>query len=218
MKYWIKPDIENRIKAGQVDAYFNSRVREITLEHVCSKRPRRGYAGQRLCLRADRIPSRLRVFMLARHQARRRGRQAARGRSPDAGEQCPWNLSCGRHHRGYAHQRGVHRERPFPRPADRRRFEAQAKGRGSTGVEAPVLRPAHSSNGVILSAASADLADAEPKNRYGYSTVAVPRLQRPRVASLGMTPLSRGTKLRTMVRTLQVVARRNAPASTTTTS
>jgi thioredoxin reductase (NADPH) len=34
VKYWIKPDIENRIKAGQVTAYFNSRVREITLEHV----------------------------------------------------------------------------------------------------------------------------------------------------------------------------------------
>ena len=24
VKYWIKPDIENRIKAGQVKAYFNS--------------------------------------------------------------------------------------------------------------------------------------------------------------------------------------------------
>jgi thioredoxin reductase (NADPH) len=34
VKYWIKPDIENRIKAGQVNAYFNTCVREITLEHV----------------------------------------------------------------------------------------------------------------------------------------------------------------------------------------
>ncbi len=34
VKYWIKPDIENRIKAGQVNAYFNTHVREITLEHV----------------------------------------------------------------------------------------------------------------------------------------------------------------------------------------
>jgi len=32
VKYWIKPDIENRIKAGQVNAYFNTTVREITLE------------------------------------------------------------------------------------------------------------------------------------------------------------------------------------------
>jgi thioredoxin reductase (NADPH) len=34
VKYWIKPDIENRIKAGQVNAYFNTSLREITLEHV----------------------------------------------------------------------------------------------------------------------------------------------------------------------------------------
>jgi thioredoxin reductase (NADPH) len=39
VKYWIKPDIENRIKAGQVNAYFNSRVREITLEHVVLDTP-----------------------------------------------------------------------------------------------------------------------------------------------------------------------------------
>ncbi len=29
VKYWIKPNIENRIKNGEVKAYFNSRVREI---------------------------------------------------------------------------------------------------------------------------------------------------------------------------------------------
>jgi len=39
VKYWIKPDIENRIKAGQVAAYFNTRVREITLEHVVLDTP-----------------------------------------------------------------------------------------------------------------------------------------------------------------------------------
>ena len=39
VKYWIKPDIENRIKAGQVNAYFNARVREITLEHVVLDTP-----------------------------------------------------------------------------------------------------------------------------------------------------------------------------------
>jgi bacillithiol disulfide reductase len=39
VKYWIKPDIENRIKAGQVQAYFDTRVREITLEHVVLDTP-----------------------------------------------------------------------------------------------------------------------------------------------------------------------------------
>jgi thioredoxin reductase (NADPH) len=34
VKYWIKPDIENRIKAGQVAAYFNSTVSEITPDAV----------------------------------------------------------------------------------------------------------------------------------------------------------------------------------------
>ena len=34
VKYWIKPDIENRIKAGQVKAYFNSTIREIAPDHV----------------------------------------------------------------------------------------------------------------------------------------------------------------------------------------
>src|SRR5579862_7952145 len=42
VKYWIKPDIENRIKAGQVNAYFNSTVREITLDHVVLTTPEGG--------------------------------------------------------------------------------------------------------------------------------------------------------------------------------
>ena len=39
VKYWIKPDIENRIKAGQVKAYFGSTVKEITSEHVVLNTP-----------------------------------------------------------------------------------------------------------------------------------------------------------------------------------
>ncbi len=39
VKYWIKPDIENRIKAGQVKAYFNSTVREIAPDHVVLNTP-----------------------------------------------------------------------------------------------------------------------------------------------------------------------------------
>ncbi len=34
VKYWIKPDIENRIKAGEVRAYFNTTVCEIKPEEV----------------------------------------------------------------------------------------------------------------------------------------------------------------------------------------
>jgi len=34
VKYWVRPDIENRIKAGQVKALFETRVNEITAEEV----------------------------------------------------------------------------------------------------------------------------------------------------------------------------------------
>jgi len=34
IKYWVRPDIENRIKAGQVKALFETRVKRITAEEV----------------------------------------------------------------------------------------------------------------------------------------------------------------------------------------
>lgn len=34
VKYWIKPDIENRIKNGEIKAYFHTRVTEIALDSV----------------------------------------------------------------------------------------------------------------------------------------------------------------------------------------
>jgi len=39
VKYWIKPDIENRIKAGEVKAYFNSAVCEIGEDFVVIRTP-----------------------------------------------------------------------------------------------------------------------------------------------------------------------------------
>jgi thioredoxin reductase (NADPH) len=40
VKYWIKPDIENRIKNGEIKAYFNTDVVEITQDAVILKTPR----------------------------------------------------------------------------------------------------------------------------------------------------------------------------------
>ncbi len=40
VKYWIKPDLENRIKAGEIEAYFNSFVQEIAIDHVVIITPR----------------------------------------------------------------------------------------------------------------------------------------------------------------------------------
>jgi thioredoxin reductase (NADPH) len=39
VKYWVKPDIENRIKEGSVKAYFNSTVREIRPNDVVISTP-----------------------------------------------------------------------------------------------------------------------------------------------------------------------------------
>jgi thioredoxin reductase (NADPH) len=39
VKYWIKPDIENRIKNGEVKAYFNTTVSEIAAEEVVLQTP-----------------------------------------------------------------------------------------------------------------------------------------------------------------------------------
>jgi thioredoxin reductase (NADPH) len=39
VKYWLKPNIENRIKSGEVKAYFNSAVREIHQHHVVITTP-----------------------------------------------------------------------------------------------------------------------------------------------------------------------------------
>jgi thioredoxin reductase (NADPH) len=39
VKYWIKPDIENRIKHGEIKAYFDSRVVEITADAIVVDTP-----------------------------------------------------------------------------------------------------------------------------------------------------------------------------------
>ncbi len=39
VKYWIKPNIENRIKAGEIQGYFNTTVREIRPAEVVLSTP-----------------------------------------------------------------------------------------------------------------------------------------------------------------------------------
>ncbi len=39
VKYWIKPDIENRIKNHEIAAYFNTSVREITPDSILLETP-----------------------------------------------------------------------------------------------------------------------------------------------------------------------------------
>jgi thioredoxin reductase (NADPH) len=40
VKYWIRPDLENRIKSGEIEAYFSSWVQEIGIDHVVINTPR----------------------------------------------------------------------------------------------------------------------------------------------------------------------------------
>jgi thioredoxin reductase (NADPH) len=40
VKYWIKPDLENRIKNNEIEAYFSSTVQEIGPDHVVIVTPR----------------------------------------------------------------------------------------------------------------------------------------------------------------------------------
>jgi len=39
VKYWVRPDIENRIKAGEIEAHFNSTVQEIGADYVVLRTP-----------------------------------------------------------------------------------------------------------------------------------------------------------------------------------
>jgi thioredoxin reductase (NADPH) len=40
VKYWVKPDIENRIKEGSITAYFNSTINKITMDDVEIRTPK----------------------------------------------------------------------------------------------------------------------------------------------------------------------------------
>jgi thioredoxin reductase (NADPH) len=50
VKYWVRPDIENRFKNGEIAAHFNSHVLEITPKHV-----RVQQNGNRLEIPADQV-------------------------------------------------------------------------------------------------------------------------------------------------------------------
>ena len=106
VKYWIKPDIENRIKNGEIKAYFRSEVVEIAPDAVTLETPE----GARLTLHNDFVFAMTGYhpdfeFLEATGRALRRARQAAGVRSGDAGEQRAGDLSGGRDRGRFAHQR-----------------------------------------------------------------------------------------------------------------
>ena len=119
IKYWVRPDIENRIKEGSIAARFETRVVEIRPREVVVER-----AGVRETLPAEG------VFLLTGYLAdldflRRAGIEVAANNvprhDPDSFETNVPGLypgRCGRRRRQPG--RGVHRERPLPRAGRRR--------------------------------------------------------------------------------------------------
>jgi thioredoxin reductase (NADPH) len=55
LKYWIRPNLENRVKEGSIRAVFHARVAEITPDRVVVARTPPGGATERLELPADRV-------------------------------------------------------------------------------------------------------------------------------------------------------------------
>ena len=121
VKYWIKPNIENRIKAGEVKAYFNSHVKEIRVGEIVIATPEGDVTiTNDFVLAMTGYRPELEFLALDGHHHSARDAEAGH-RSANARKRAPRHLSGGRDRRGNAHQRDLHRERPLPRKTDRRR-------------------------------------------------------------------------------------------------
>ena len=127
LKYWVKPDIENRIRAGEIAALFNAKVSRIEPgqsmgEHELA---RAGLArGAGFC--DDRLSSRFRISRAAGNPPRPSNEKAA-DESGKSRKQCTWDLRRRRRGRRDAHRRNLHRKRPLPRPPNHRRHDRQRR-------------------------------------------------------------------------------------------
>ncbi len=126
IKYWVRPDIENRIKAGQVRALFDTHVKRFEEGRVIVS----NHSGE-MSLPADQVfaltgyhPD-FTLPALAGNHTRPRNQQARHGRA-NPREQRSRNLSGRRGDRRESHQRNLHRKRPLSRQADHRRADRRA--------------------------------------------------------------------------------------------
>ena len=129
VKYWILPDIENRIKNGEIAAYFNSAVVEIGADHVLLDTPdgpvrlKNDFVFALIGYHPDYDFLRSMGIELSGDQCRPEVRPG------NVGEQRARHLRGGRDCGGIADQRDFHREWTLPRPADRGGFEEEAGGK-----------------------------------------------------------------------------------------
>ncbi len=136
VKYWIKPNIENRIKNGEIPAYFHSRVVEIGERSARIATP-----DGEMELKNDF------VFAMTGYQPDTQfleahgiqfdpQTQAAVHQSGYARKRPQGNVPGGRAGGGDAHQRDFHRERPLPRQ-DHRGSDCQSTGLARTSHNPP---------------------------------------------------------------------------------
>ena len=114
IKYWVKPDIENRIKEGSVDARFNTASLK-SPRRTCGSKAGRCLARVGRCgAPHDRLPIR---YDATAHSRRRRGRRArrTRARPGDLRNHRPESVRHWRLRGRQAERPHLHRERPLPR-------------------------------------------------------------------------------------------------------
>ena len=120
IKYWVRPDIENRIKEGSVRGLFNTRVVEIQPTQVIVERD-----GAKEEIPADAVflltglPSRRRSVPARGHPAASRD-DVAGVQSGDVRDQRARPVPGRRRDLRQGHVEHLHRERPLPRRDDHR--------------------------------------------------------------------------------------------------
>ena len=124
IKYWIKPNIENRIKNGEITGLLQfARGRNSSEDGGGGNAGRSSDVEERFCLRADRLSAGSGISGLARHPAGA-GDAAAAHQSGDARKRPAGHFPRRRDRGRDAHQRDLHRKRPLPRQEDRRSHRA----------------------------------------------------------------------------------------------
>jgi thioredoxin reductase (NADPH) len=117
VKYWIRPNIENRIKNGEIPAYFHSHIVEIIPDSIRVETPNGEISEERLRLRARGISAGFGIPECNRNYAGARYPAPAH-RSANSRERNSRSVPRRRHCGGHAHQRDLHRKRPLPRRTD----------------------------------------------------------------------------------------------------
>ena len=121
IKYWVRPDIENRIKAGQIRAFFETEVKRIEAGHVWVSSH-----GTEKALPADQVFALTGYhpdfeFLRSLGNLPRPVHQQAHDGPANSRKQCSGHVSGRSRDRRKPHQRNLHRKWPLPRQTDHRR-------------------------------------------------------------------------------------------------